>query len=93
MSVTLFNAGITITDDMAARLSAFAEAVFLAPYQAAHDGTNPPGWPDPASHKALAEWGIKRTVKTRLLRWERQMAEDAISIDPWAGGDVEGGSR
>lgn len=89
MPVTLFSAGITITDEMATRLDAMSEAVFLPAYMNTHDGEPPPGWPSPATRKALAEWGIKRLARLRLEQYERSLAEAQVQVPPWSGGDVE----
>ncbi len=89
MSVTLFTNGVTITDEMAARLDAMSEAVFLSEYTTRHNGDPPPGWPAPAAHKALAEWAIKFLVRRRLEQYERSLAEAQVQVPPWSGGDVE----
>ena len=91
MSVTLFATGITITDEMATRLSAFSDAHFVRMWQNRHDGDDPPGWPDPspAEQRALIEWGIKQLIRRRIENWELALGRDAVTVDPWSGGDVE----
>lgn len=80
---------MVITDEMATRLDAMSDDLFLPLYTTRHDGELPPGWPSPASRKALAEWGIKQLVRMRLELWEHQRDQAAVPVSPWTGGDVE----
>jgi hypothetical protein len=89
MSVTLFASGVVITDEMATRLDTMSEAVFLPWYLDHHEGEPPTGWPAPAAHKELVEWGIKMLTRHRLEHWELQRDQAAVPVTPWTGGDVE----
>lgn len=93
MSVTLFNTGVTITDEMATRLDTMSEATFLPWYLKRHGGELPPGWPSPVARKALVEWGIKALVRGRVEQFERRRDQEAVEAEPWTGGDVEGVGR
>jgi len=84
MSVTLFDTGLTITDPQAARLDAYAVAIWLPRYINEH-GSEPAGWPSPTAHEVLAEYAIFEMVKETVLRWELKVARSSIALDPWEG--------
>lgn len=85
MPVTFFADGLTVADEAAARADAFCEAVMLSQYMDAHDGQPPTGWPSNPARKALIEWSIKFLIANRVRARERQIAQGAVTTDPWEG--------
>jgi hypothetical protein len=86
MSVTFFNAGLTVSDEAATRADAFCEAHMLRFYRQENGGEDPPGWPDPIGHKRLIEWSIKFLFSHRVRQWEREIAiQNLENPPPWEG--------